>query len=69
VGVPSGVGHTRPAPLALEELRQIKGCCVFEHIVDRPSQPVGQHGAGFALAMVMFHTRQAFLPRWMLAQE
>ena len=69
VGVQLGVRLTRPAPLAMEELLQIKGCGVFEPIVDRPRQPVGQKGEGFALAMCRLQTRQACLPRWILAQE
>ena len=37
----------------MEALLHINGCCVFEPRVDRPSQPVGQNGEGFALALFM----------------
>jgi hypothetical protein len=47
---------------------QIKGCLAFQHGVDGPSEPVGQPGAGFALAMLMLPTRQGFVRRWILAQ-
>ena len=53
----------------METLRHRKGCCVFAHLRDRPSQPVGQHGAGVALVMLMLHTRQVCWRRWILARE
>lgn len=53
----------------MEELLHIKGYFVVEHVIDRPRQPVGQNGEGFALAMFMLQTGQVFLPCWIIAQE
>jgi hypothetical protein len=69
VGVQLGVRLTRPAPLAMEELLHLKSCLAFKHAINRPSEPVGQYGEGFALAICILQASQAFLPCRIMAQE
>jgi hypothetical protein len=69
VGVQLGVRLTRPAPLAMEERLYIKGCFAFKHVIDCPSEPVGQDGQGFTFIVFFLQAGQMFLPCWIVAQE
>jgi hypothetical protein len=42
---------------------------MFQHVIDGPSEPVGQDGEGFARAMFFLQASQAFLPCGVMAQE
>src|SRR5262249_13170446 len=51
------------------ERLHINSCLALKHAINRPSEPMGQDGEGFALAMFMLYASQAFLPCGVVAQE
>jgi hypothetical protein len=64
-----GVRLSRFTPLAMAELVHIKGHFALEHVIDGPSQLVGQDGEGFPRGVSFLQTGQHSLTFGSVAQE